>query len=159
MSPIRAPAVVSARIALSLGLALVQTAVFLVVAVSFFGLRLSQDWWMSIPLILAGTLAFMSIGLLAGAKAKSMETASALSNLIVVPMGFLSGSFFPLSLAPPWLQTVAEILPLRHLNVGMMNVMARSAGVAGVLPHLAVLLAFTVVVTALASRLFRWNDE
>lgn len=158
LSPVRAPAVVGARIALSMGLALVQTVLFLAVAVAFFGLKLSQYWWMSLPLILAGTLAFMSIGLLAGAKSKSMETASALSNLIVVPMGFLSGSFFPLTLAPPWIQKFAEVLPLRHLNVGMMDVMARGTGPAGVVPQLAVLLGFTVVVTAVAARLFRWND-
>ncbi len=158
LSPVRAPALVTARLALSMGLAIVQTVLFIAVAVVFFGLKLSQNWWMSLPLILAGTLAFMSIGLLAGAKSKSMETASALSNLIVVPMGFLSGSFFPLTLAPPWVQRFAEVLPLRHLNVGMMDVMARGAGPVSVLPQIAILLGFTVVVTAVAARLFRWND-
>jgi ABC-2 type transport system permease protein len=159
LSPIGIRAVIGARVVVSLGIALAQTAIFIAVAALFFGLKLAHSWWVSIPLVLAGTLAFLAIGLLAGAKAKSIETASAFSNLIVIPMAFLSGSFFPLSLAPPWLQRVAEVLPLRHLNVGMLDVLARGAGPASVLPELAILLGFAVVVTAVAVRLFRWDDD
>ena len=58
---------------------------------------------MSIPLIVVGTLAFLSIGLLAGSFAKTPEAAGAIANLIVLPMAFLSGAFFPLDGAPGWL--------------------------------------------------------
>lgn len=159
LSPVGIPAVIGARIVVSLGIALAQTVIFIAVAALFFGLRLSHYWWMSIPLVLAGTLAFLAIGLLAGALAKSIETASAIANLIVIPMAFLSGSFFPLSLAPGWLQRLAEILPLRHLNVGMLDVMARGAGPASVLPEFAILLGFAAVVTAIAARLVRWDYD
>lgn len=158
LTPIRMSTVVSARLLVSLGIALVQTALFLVVATTFFGLQLHGSWWLSIPLVLAGTLAFLSIGLLAGAKVKSGETANALANLIVIPMAFLSGSFFPLSLAPAWLQKVSEVLPLRHLNDSMLDVMARGSGPLGVLPQFALLLGFAIVVTALAVSMFRWDD-
>ena len=64
------------------------------------GCSCTTYWWMAIPLIIAGTLAFLSIGLLAGAWAKTQESASAVVNIIVLPMAFLSGSFFPLDSAP-----------------------------------------------------------
>jgi ABC-2 type transport system permease protein len=99
-----------------------------------------------------------SIGLLAGAKAKSGETANAITNLIVIPMAFLSGSFFPLSLAPAWLQGVSQILPLRHLNDGMLSVLARGTGIVRALPQFGVLLAFAAAFTLLATRLFSWDD-
>jgi ABC-2 type transport system permease protein len=150
--------VVTARLVVSLGIALVQTVVFIAVATLFFGLRLDNSWWLAIPLVLAGTLAFLSIGLLAGAKAKSGETANAITNLIVIPMAFLSGSFFPLSLAPAWLQGVSQILALRHLNDGMLSVLARGTGIVRALPQFGVLLAFAAVFTLLATRLFSWDD-
>jgi ABC-2 type transport system permease protein len=73
-------------------------------------------------------------------------------------MAFLSGSFIPLNIAPAWLQTVSEFLPLRHLNDGMLDVLARGDGMAAVLPQLGILLGFALVVAAIAVRMFRWDD-
>jgi ABC-2 type transport system permease protein len=158
LSPVRVPAIIAARLVVSLVLALVQTVVFVAVAAAFFGLRLEGSWWMAIPLVLAGTLAFLSVGLLAGAKAKSVETATVIANLVVIPMAFLSGSFFSLSTAPQWIQRFAEVLPLRHLNAGMLALLTRDASAASVLPELGVLLGFALVLTLLAARMFRWDD-
>jgi ABC-2 type transport system permease protein len=158
LSPVRVSAIIAARIVVSLVLALVQTVIFIAVAAAFFGLRLEGSWWMAIPLVLAGTLAFLSVGLLAGAKAKSVETATVIANLVVIPMAFLSGSFFSLTTAPQWIQRFAEVLPLRHLNVGMLALLTRGASAASVLPELGVLLGFALVLTAVAARLFRWDD-
>ncbi len=158
LSPVGVPTVINARIVVSMGIALIQTAIFLAVGAGFFGLKLSHYWWMSVPLILAGTLAFMSIGLLAGAKAKSMEAASAIANLITIPMAFLSGSFFPLDSAPGWLQSLATVFPLRHLNTGMLDVMVRGRSPVSVLPEIGILLAFAVVLSAIAALMFRWDD-
>jgi ABC-2 type transport system permease protein len=158
ITPVSVPAIIGARVLVSLGLAIVQTAVFFAVAALFFGLRLTGAWWMSIPLVMAGTLAFLSIGLLAGAKAKTIETSTVVANLIVIPMAFLSGSFFQLNTAPQWVQRFAEVLPLRHLNVGMLNVMARGGHAGSALTELAILLGFAAVLTAVAAWLFRWDD-
>ena len=77
------------------------------------------------PLLVVGTLCFMSLGLLAGAVAKSAEGAVNMANFLVLPMAFLSGSFFPLDAAPGWLQGISLALPLRHLNDGMLDLMVR----------------------------------
>ena len=114
---------------------------------------------MSVPLLVAGTLAFMSLGLLAGALAKTQEGAVNLANFLVLPMAFLSGSFFPLEGAPDWLQTVSQLLPLRHLNDGMLDVMVRGQGPGAALAPIGILLAFATVVTLVAVRLFRWEAD
>ena len=128
LSPVSARTVVSARVVVTVLIALVQMAIFVGLGMAAFGLQLTGSWWMSIPLLVAGTLAFMSLGLLAGALAKTQEGAVNLANFLVLPMAFLSGSFFPLDGAPHWLQTVSLLLPLRHLNDAMLDVMVRGAG-------------------------------
>ncbi len=158
LSPVGIPTIIGARVVFAMGVALVQMVIFLVVATSFFHLKLSHYWWMSIPLIIVGTLAFMAIGLLSGARAKSSEAASAIANLITIPMAFLSGSFFPISLAPRWLQILAEVFPLRHLNDGMLDVMVRGKTPLSVLPQIGILLGFTVVISGIAALLFRWEE-
>jgi ABC-2 type transport system permease protein len=158
LSPVSVQSVIGARILVSLGIALAQTVLFVVVAVLAFHLKLSGAWWMAIPLVLAGTLAFLSIGLLAGALTKSVEAASALANLIVIPMAFLSGAFIPINDVPSWVQSISQVLPLRHLNDAVLDVLARGDGPVTVLPQLGVLLGFALVIALIAIRLFRWDD-
>jgi ABC-2 type transport system permease protein len=159
LSPVRTGTVVGARVGVSIAIALVQAAIFIGVAsIPFFGLKLSQFWWMAIPLLIAGTLAFLSIGLLAGSFSKTPEAASAVANLIVLPMAFLSGAFFPLQGAPAWLDAISRALPLRHLVDGMLDVMVRGEGPLAILPQLGILLGFAVVVGAIAVAVFQWDD-
>lgn len=159
LSPAPVWTVVGARVGVSLVVALVQAAVFVGVALTPpFGLKLAGYWWLSLPLLIFGTLAFLSIGLLVGAIAKTEEAASALSNFIVLPMAFLSGTFFDISQAPPWLRAVSHVLPLRWMNDGMLDVLSRGQGPSAILAPLGVLAGFAVVVAFLATRVFRWDD-
>ncbi len=159
LSPVRTPTLIGARVGVSIGVALLQMAIFIGIAsLPYFGLKLSDNWWMAIPLIVAATLAFMSIGLLAGSFAKTPEAASAIANLVVLPMAFLSGSFFPLDNAPSWVKTVSQALPLKHLNDAMLDVMVRGQGPGSALPAIGLLVGFALVVGTIAAFLFRWDD-
>ncbi len=159
LAPIPTSSLVFARVFVSLGIAMVQMAIFLGLAVAVFGLRLTGSWWMGIPLVACGTLAFMAIGLLAGSFSKTSEGASGVANLIVLPMAFLAGSFIPLEVAPGWLQNVSRVLPLRYLNEGMLDVMVRGKGPAAALMPMAVLVGFAVVLALVATRVFRWDTD
>ncbi|UMG91779.1 ABC transporter permease [Nocardioides sp. TF02-7] len=157
LAPVSTRTVVAARIAVTLTVALAQLAIFLGLGAAAFGLTLSGTWWMAIPLVVVGTLCFMAIGLLAGAITRTAEGAVNMSNFIVLPMAFLSGSFFPLDVAPEWMQRLSDALPLKHLNEGMLDVMVRGEGASAALAPLAVLAGFAVVVTLAAAKLFRWE--
>jgi ABC-2 type transport system permease protein len=159
LAPVGPGTVIGARIGVSLALAFVQTAIFVLVAlIPYYGLRLTGYWWLSLPLVACGTLAFMSIGLLIGSWARTEEAANGALQAVVLPMAFLSGSFFPTDNLPGWLQRVTDVLPLKHLNEAMMAVLSRDGGWSDAWPAMGILLAFTVVLTAIASRLFRWDD-
>ncbi|MEU2058156.1 ABC transporter permease [Streptomyces bungoensis] len=159
LSPIRAWEVVAARISMTMLMALTQTALFLLVAtLPYFGLRLSGDWWLVVPLVMCGTLSLMSLGLLIGSVTRTEESAGGLAQLLVLPMSFLSGSFFSLDGAPQWVRAVSYMMPLRYLVKGSEAVLSRGGGLAEALPTMGGMLAFTAVVTALTLRFFRWND-
>jgi ABC-2 type transport system permease protein len=159
LSPAPLFSVISARVSVSIGIALVQAAIFIGIALlPYFGLHLSSGWWAFIPIMVVGTLAFLAIGLLAGAAAKTPEAASAIANLVVLPMAFLSGAFFPLEGAPGWLRTLSNLLPMKHLVSSMQDVMVRGQGPASTLPAIGILLGFTVVVTGISALIFKWDD-
>jgi len=159
LAPVSTGSVVLARVGVSLAVALIQMALFLLIATTpYFGLKLTSAWWMAIPVLLCGTLAFMSIGLLIGSFAKTQQAATAIANLVILPMAFLGGAFIPLDFAPNWLRDASYAMPLRYLVTGMQDVMARGEGPAEALPAIGILLALTVVLTLIAVRVFRWDE-
>lgn len=159
LAPVSTGAVVLARVGVSLLVALVQLALFLLIATTpYYGLKLTAAWWMAVPVLLCGTLAFMSIGLLVGSFAKTQQAATAVANLIILPMAFLGGAFIPLDFAPAWLRDASYAMPLRYLVTGMQDVMARGEGAAAALPAIGILLGLTVVLTVVAVRVFRWDE-
>jgi ABC-2 type transport system permease protein len=158
LAPVGPGTVIGARVAVSLGLALGQVGLFLGVAsIPYYGLRLTGSWWLALPLAACGTLAFMSIGLLVGAWAKTEEAANGALQVVVLPMAFLSGSFFPTDMMPGWLRAVSQVLPLKHLNEAIQDVLTRGESWGAALPVMGGLLAFTAVLTLVAARLFRWD--
>lgn len=122
-----------------------------------FGAAVNLVAWRTNGLLRRTRLAPLSIGLLAGSVATTEEAAVGLANVIVLPMAFLSGSFFSLAGAPGWLQGVSRVLPLRYLNEAMLDTMVRWRGPSSVVAPVLVLLAFTAVLTAVSARLFRWE--
>ncbi len=158
LAPVSVGSVVLARVGVAVALALVELVVFIGIATTpYFGLKLSAYWWMAVPVVVCGTLAFMAIGLLVGSFAKTQQAATAVANLIILPMAFLGGAFIPLDYAPAWIRDVSYALPLRYLVTGMQDVMARGEGPASALPAIGLLLALAAIVTAIAVRVFRWD--
>lgn len=159
LAPVNVGTVVLARVGVAVAVALVELVIFIGIATTpYFGLRLSSYWWMAIPVVICGTLAFMAIGLLVGSFAKTQQAATAVANLIILPMAFLGGAFIPLDYAPMWIKDVSYAMPLRYLVTGMQNVMARGEGPATALPAIGILLGLAAVLTVIAIRVFRWDS-
>jgi ABC-2 type transport system permease protein len=158
LAPVNVASVVLARVAVSIAVAMVQLVVFLAIAtLPYFGLKLSASWWMAVPVVICGTLAFMAIGLLVGSFAKTQQAATAVTNVIILPMAFLGGAFIPLDFAPAWIRSVSYAMPLRYLVTGMQNVMARGEGPASALPAIGILLGLAAILTVISVRVFRWD--
>jgi len=159
LTPASTGAIAAARITVSLLIAMVQLAVFLLIATTpYFGLKLTHWWWMAIPIVIAGALTFLSIGLLAGSITRTEQAATALANLIILPMAFLGGAFVPLAFAPAWIQKVSYLMPLRYLVVGVQDVMARGDGPSAAVLPIAILLGIAAVLTLIAVRVFRLDE-
>jgi len=158
LAPVSTATVVTSRVVVSVAVALAQLVLFVGISVlPFLGLQLSGAWYMAFPLVIAGTLAFLAIGLFVGSVAKTVEGGSGLANLITLPMAFLSGAFVPLESAPVWLATIGRFLPMTYLVEGMKDVMVRGEGPQAALLPIGILLLFAAVVTFIATRFFRWD--
>ncbi|OII64978.1 ABC transporter [Streptomyces sp. CC53] len=161
MTPVRLPAVLGSRYVLALGIGLVQTALFVGVALlPWFGLRLASGWPLVLPVLVLGITAFLAIGVIVGSYAKTPEAVAAIANCLMIPMAFLSGSFFPLDAMPDWMQTLAKALPLHYLVDGTSAALTGTSGVGtAVATACAVLAGCAAVFGAVALKTFRWSDQ
>lgn len=101
-----------------------------------------------------GVLPFCALGLWLGTLIKG-QGAPGFVQLIYLPMAFLSGLWFPLSIMPAFLQQLAPIWPSYHLD--RLALSAVGLGHGGNAMHVLVLVAFTVGFLLLAARRLRRN--
>lgn len=64
--------------------------------------------------IVLGVACFAGLGVGAASLIRSAEGVSAVVNVIVLPMAFLSGSFGPTREFPAFLQAISDVLPLTY---------------------------------------------
>jgi ABC-2 type transport system permease protein len=145
------------RIAASLALAVLQLVVLIAFGAIAFGINISTTAWAAVPIVLAGALCFLVMGFTVGSLVSEPETADAVTNVITNPMMFLSGTFFPVSAMPGFVQSIARVLPLYYMANGLRDTIVRNQGLVHVLPDLGVLLAVTGVLAVVSLRTFRWE--
>ena len=106
--------------------------------------------------LLFTTCSLLSVGFLIASLVPTARFAQPLAGVIFYPMIALSGLFFPLALLPPWLETVARMLPLTHA-VSLMQGMWRGDPLSSHLWDAGVIALVFAACTALSARVFRWE--
>lgn len=157
LTPLPLAEFATGRVIFHLLIALVQAVILLTVGRVLFGVELVGSLLALVPLILIGGVAFIALGMCIGGRVNTEDATAALSNLIVLPMTFLGGVFFPIDAAPAPIRVIAHLLPLTYLVQGLQNVAVRGHSFVSTLPDLAILSLFAVGLAALALRLFRWQ--
>jgi ABC-2 type transport system permease protein len=159
-TPTRPAAILSARYVLALAVGLAQSVLFLgVAALPAFGLHLTRNWPLALPVLALGVAAFLALGAVVGSRANTPEAVAAIANFLMVPMAFLSGSFYPSDLMPAWLQDFSKILPLHYLNSGIESALSGRGGTAQTVSGDLGLAVFTVVFGLIAAKTFRWSNR
>ncbi|MHB2036877.1 MAG: ABC transporter permease [Nitrososphaerales archaeon] len=138
-------------------LSMISFVLMTTIGVFGFGAQLSINSWI-LPFLIVGPMFFVSLGMLVGSVTKSVESAGVVGNIITFPMMFLSGTFFPISSMPAYLQSFAHILPLYYLIAGLNNVMLYG-NFSGALIDIGVLIVLSAVVFTLAVRFFKWRED
>lgn len=101
----------------------------------------------------------IALGLLLAARGNSEELAGGILNLISWPMMFLSGVWFSLEGAAPWVQTLSGVFPLTHLIEGARKVMNDGAGFHEIQWEIAILFAMAFICLTAGSLLFQWKKD
>jgi ABC-type multidrug transport system permease subunit len=134
-----------------------EVTTILVFAWLVFGFKVHGSLIEMAFLLVVGGLTFAGLGLLIAARTKTIEGVSGLSNLVMMPMWLLSGTFFSTARFPEFLQPYIKVLPLSALNSSLRAVMNDGAALTGHWMEICVLLAWGSVSFIIALKVFRWQ--
>jgi ABC-2 type transport system permease protein len=153
-TPLPAPTFLGAYLVSTLIVFALQSAVLIALAHYLYDAELPASWPKVVAALAFGAFCFGCLGIAAAALIRTLEGSSAVVNLILLPMGFLSGSFVPRGEYPGWLQEIGRALPLgQHLDL----VSAAFYGDGIPAGRGAILTAWGVAGAVLATRRFRWE--
>ncbi|HEY2902213.1 MAG TPA: ABC transporter permease [Polyangia bacterium] len=99
--------------------------------------------------------ALLSLGLLISTRARTQMEAQQMGQLLFLPGVFLSGYIFPFEGMPIVLRGIGLLFPVTHMIAVMRGVVLRNASVVDLWPHVAALLAMSVVLVWLGARSIR----
>ncbi|MEI7683178.1 MAG: ABC transporter permease [Candidatus Saccharibacteria bacterium] len=136
---------------------LLTMALLFAVAIIVFDLNVVGNWFAVIFFLTISIVMILGIGLSLGGWAKNERQAAPLSNIVVFPMLFLSGTFFPRFLMPQWLQIVSNFLPLTPVIDGIRLITTEGKTLLQLGPQIGLIFAWMIVIYFIAFRVFRWE--
>lgn len=136
---------------------LMSIAVMFIVAISVFNLKVVGNYFELALFLAFGIIMILGIGLALGGWARNERQAAPLGNIIVFPMMFLTGVFFPRFLMPHWLQGITTYMPLTPVIDGARLIATEGKSLLDLGPQLAVMGVWLVIIYIIAFRVFRWE--
>lgn len=136
---------------------LLSVLLMFIAAMTFFHLKVTGDILELAIFVVFSIITILGIGLAIGGWAKDQNQSAPLTNILVFPMFFLSGTFFPRFLMPQWLQSVSTFLPLTPVIDGIRLITTEGKHLWQLGPQLGLMAIWIVVIYAIAFQTFRWE--
>ena len=135
-----------------------QVILLIVFSYFLFDYQVYGSYFAVIALVFLGAMEFAAIGLVVGSRAQTLETASGLMNLVMLPMWTLCGAFFSYERFPELFHPLIKLLPLTPIIDSLRGVMMEGESLLQQWPEILVMVAWTVIPFTIALAIFRWRD-
>lgn len=136
---------------------LISISIMFLVAVTVFHLKMNGNYLDLAAIVVIGIFTVFGIGLAIGGWAKNQNQAAPLSNIVVFPLMFLTGVFFPTYLMPVWLQNISTYLPLTPIINSIRLIITENKGLTDLGPQIGLIAIWAVVIYFIAFKAFRWE--
>ena len=158
-TPLPPATYLAAALASIIAIFALQAVVLVVLGRAAYGSELPERPLSLLAALAVGAASFAALGVAVASLIRSAEGASAVVNVIILPMTFLSGGFGPTRHYPGVLRAIAEALPLKHLIDAVSGIYLDHESVAAQGWALLVVAAWGVAGAVVALRRFRWEPR
>ena len=150
---------VASNVITRLIVSLIQTTVFISLGVFAFHAHVVGSYVLMFLIAVLGSIMFLGLGFTISGLATSVEAVPAIANLMVFPMLFLGGTFFPIESFPHWLGSIAKFLPLTFFADAMRQVMTKGATFGQISHDIWWMLGWAIVMVVLANITFGFEEK
>jgi ABC-2 type transport system permease protein len=133
----------------------IQCIIILAIAILLFGVTIQGNILLAFFMLLLGIFSFIGIGIMAISMSGDQASGTMIVNLLMFPMMFLGGIFYPIQQMPWFMQAISQAIPLTYAADAMRKIMLLNAGIGDVMTQILILVAFGVVTMTIAVPLFR----
>ena len=133
----------------------IRSSMIIVAAIMLFGVTVTGSPIDIVIIIAVFAMGATGVGMVLSVLTHSQEQYMAVGMLVSMPIMFLSGVFFPVQTMPEILQIIAQVLPVTYAADALRGVMVKGFTLAQVLPDMAVLLAFALLMLVLSIVMFK----
>jgi ABC-type multidrug transport system permease subunit len=156
-TPMRRYHYLASFLLMRLGLMVIEVTVISTFGYFAFGVPMRGSLVAFAVACLLGALVFGSLGLLVASRARTIEAASGLMNLLMLPMWVASGVFFSAGNFPDAVQPVIQALPLTAVVDSVRGIMIQGLGWSALAPEFAIVATWLVLSFGIALKFFRWR--
>ncbi|WP_405516576.1 ABC transporter permease [Streptomyces canus] len=153
-TPVRPTALLTAQMTVYGGAALASALLALLVGRFAFAVRLPEQLFGYLLALVLAVLAALALGAVVSALSRTTKIAGAIGSAVFFPAMFCAGVWAPVQTMPDVLARIVGYTPFGAAAEALNR--AAAGGWPG-WTHLGVLVAWTVLLTAAASRWFRWE--
>jgi ABC-2 type transport system permease protein len=115
-TPLPGWAYVGGRVGSTATISVVMAAVMLILGRVFYDVHLRAEALPAVVLaVLLGAATFAALGMAAVGMIPNAEAAAVVANVLILPLSFISGIWYPINGAPQWVTDVAKVFPVEHL--------------------------------------------
>lgn len=158
-TPMRPAQFVLANAFTRLAISVVQTAIFVAMGIWLLHAHVVGSYLLMLLCVVLGAFMFLGLGFTISGVSKTVDSVPAIANLIVFPMLFLGGTFFPISGMPSWLQAFAKFLPLTFFSNGLREVMTNNANLSAIKWDLVGMIVWAGALIAVAMYTFSFQEK
>ena len=152
---VRAPSILAGKFLVAAGRGLTQLAVLWTVGVFALSIDLGASPGAVVIVSLLFALASAAFGIMLATMVDTMRSASSIAMLASLTLAPLGGCWWPLFIAPDWLQALGRLTPHAWANDAFNRLMVFGASASDVVPNMLTLVAFAIVFGAIALVRFR----
>ena len=138
--------------------AVVQVGIIVLASRFAFDLGWPQNWIDLAVFTILGVACFASLGVAFSHVIPNFDAAAAYTNIVFLPVIFISGVFYDVDTVPAFLRDIADALPLVHVINGFQGAFVTGAGLDDLVSDIAVILLWTGLGVWGAVRGFRWDS-
>ncbi|MFP5042773.1 ABC transporter permease [Parasediminibacterium sp. JCM 36343] len=139
---------------------LINVLVLISVGHFFIGFTLAHGFATFIEMVLMSVLfllMLMGVGLIFSSIVKNDTMIPLMINIFSLPQMLLSGTFFPITVFPVWLQNCCKILPLTHFNLAMRKISFEGTSILECWQNIGVLGLWIVAIYFVVWKVFKWE--